>query len=149
MRKDLTKAGLSIVRKCGSAITGSVDNGGFPDLKTTLKPRENDGLRTFFFPTRTSSVSVQRYLKNSRASLYFFDGESLRGLMLTGSMEVLTDRNTRKRIWRDTDSELYPGGWSDPEFCILKFTTGNCRLFEEFKSWDFGMGRQDSGRANP
>ena len=89
MPKDLIKAGLSIVARSGKAIIASVDDDGFPNLKAMLKPRENDGLDVFYFTTNTASMRVQQYLKNPKASIYFYDSRFFKGLMLKGTMAVL------------------------------------------------------------
>jgi general stress protein 26 len=135
--KDLINAGLSIVAKSGKTIIASIDEDGFPNLKAMLPPRENDGLKTFYFTTNTSSRRVSQYLKNPKASIYFYDARFFRGLMLIGTMEVLTDQEMKNRIWRDGDTLYYSNGVTDPDYCVLKFTTMKCRMYENFKSYNF------------
>ena len=137
MPKDLIKAGLSIVARSGKAIIASVDDDGFPNLKAMLKPRENDGLKVFYFTTNTASMRVKQYLKNPKASIYFYDTRFFKGLMLKGKMEVRQDQQTRDRIWRDGDEMYYPLGVTDPDYCVLKFTADNGRMYENFHSYDF------------
>ena len=60
MSKDFIKAGLSIIAKSSKTIIASVDDDGFPNLKAMLKPRENDGLKVFFFTTNSKSLSRWR-----------------------------------------------------------------------------------------
>jgi general stress protein 26 len=137
MSKNLLKAGLSIMEKSGATIIASVDDEGFPNLKAMLKPRENDGLKVFYFTTNTSSMRVKQYLKNPKASIYFYESRFFRGIMLRGKMEVLQDQPTKDRIWRDGDTMYYSKGVTDPDYCVLKFTAKNCRMYENFKSYDF------------
>ena len=137
MPRDFIKAGLSIVTRSSKAIIASVDEDGFPNLKAMLKPRENDGLKVFYFTTNTSSMRVKQYLKNPKASIYFYDTRFFKGLMLKGKMEVRQDQQTRDRIWRDGDEMYYTLGVTDPDYCVLKFTADNGRMYETFKSYDF------------
>jgi general stress protein 26 len=137
MPRDFIKAGLSIVARSGKAIIGSVDDDGFPNLKAMLKPRENDGLKVFYFTTNTASMRVKQYLKNPKASIYFYDTRFFKGLMLKGTMEVLQDQPIRDRIWREGDEMYYPLGITDPDYCVLKFTAVNGRMYENFHSYDF------------
>ena len=137
MPRDFIKAGLSIVTRSSKAIIASVDEDGFPNLKAMLKPRENDGLKVFYFTTNTSSMRVKQYLKNPKASIYFYDTRFFKGLMLKGTMEVLLDQATRDRIWRDGDEMYYHLGATDPDYCVLKFTADKGRMYESFKSYDF------------
>lgn len=131
------KTALSIVEKSSYAIIASVDDDGYPNAKAMLPPREHDSLKTFYFTTNTSSRRVAQYLKNPKASIYFYDGQSFKGLMLKGTMKVLQDQPTKKRIWRDGDTMYYPKGVTDPDYCVLEFTAGNGRLYENFHSADF------------
>ena len=137
MSKDLLKIGLSIVEKSGKTIIASVDSDGFPNLKAMLKPRENIGLKIFYFITNTSSLRVKQYLNNPKASIYFYDGRFFRGIMLRSEMEVLQDQMTKNKLWRESDTMYYQKGITDPDYCVLKFTTKNCRIYENFKSYDF------------
>lgn len=137
MARDLSKAALAVIEKSGRAFIASVDDEGFPNLKAMLKPREHDGLSSFLFTTNTSSLRVRHYLQNPKASLYFFDGRFYRGVLLVGNMEVLQDQETKNRIWRDGDDRYYPGGVTDPDYCVLRFTAKKCRMYENFHSVDF------------
>ena len=57
--------------------------------------------------------------------------------MLKGTMEVMEDADTKKMIWRDGDTMYYPGGVTDPDYCVLKFTAQSGRYYANFKSEDF------------
>jgi hypothetical protein len=59
--------------------------------------------------------------------------------MLVGTMEVLQDQETKNRIWRDGDDRYYPGGVTDPDYCVLRFTAKKCRMYENFHSFDFDV----------
>lgn len=120
-----------------TAYIGSVDGEGFPNMKAMLAPRLRDGLRTFWFTTNTSSMRVRQYLDNNRACIYFCDEETFRGVMLTGTMEVLTDTASKELIWRDGDTEYYKGGVTDPDYCVLRFTALKGRFYKDFASKDF------------
>ena len=75
----------------------SVDRDGFPFVKAMLKPRKRNGLKEFWFSTNTSSLRVRQYLENPKASIYFYRKGLIRyeGVMLKGTMEVLTDQKTK------------------------------------------------------
>ena len=78
----------------------SVDQDGFPNAKAMLKPRKRNGLREFWFSTNTSSMRVRQYRENPKACIYFCHKGLIRyeGVMLKGTMEVLTDRETKEMI---------------------------------------------------
>jgi len=117
-----------------TAYIASIDADGFPNMKAMLAPRKRDGLKHFWFTTNTSSMRVAQYRKNPKASVYFCDQRYFRGVMLKGRMEVLEDPATKQQIWREGDAQYYPGGVTDPDYCVLKFTAATARAYSNFKS---------------
>ena len=119
------------------AFIGSVDAEGFPNIKAMLQPRRREGIRTFYFTTNTSSMRTSQYRKDNRACLYFCDSRFFRGVMLKGTMEVLTDAAHKEMIWHDGDTMYYEEGVTDPDYCVLKFTAVSGRYYSGFKSETF------------
>ena len=60
-----------------------------------------------------------------------------RGVMLRGTMDVLTDSASKEMIWQEGDTMYYPEGVTDPDYCVLKFTAISGRFYSNFKSEDF------------
>ena len=139
MSKDPVKTALSVIERSGKTMMGSVDEEGFPNVKAMLKPREQDGIKVFYFTTNTSSMRVRQYQKNPKASIYFYDARFFRGVMLKGIMEVLQDPASKERIWQEGDTMYYPLGVTDPDYCVLRFTSQRGRLYENFGSVDFSV----------
>ena len=110
----------------------SVDEEGYPCTKAMLSPRVREGIKTFYFTTNTFSLRVAHYKANPKASIYFCDAEGFKGIMLRGTMEVLTDAASKEMIWRDGDEEYYPGGVTDPNYCVLRFTATDGRFYSDF-----------------
>ena len=110
----------------------SVDQNGFPCTKAMLSPRVREGIKVFYFTTNTFSMRVAHYKANPKACIYFCDSDGFIGIMLRGTMEILTDAPTKEMIWRDGDTEYYPGGVTDPNYCILKFTAIDGRFYRDF-----------------
>ena len=123
-----------------TAFIGSVDADGFPCVKAMLAPRERDGA-TFYFTTNTSSVRVGQYLENPKASVYFYHRGLFRytGVMLKGTMRVLTDPQTKERIWRAGDKMFYKQGVTDPDYCVLQFTAESGRWYRDLKTESFTL----------
>ena len=89
------------------AYISSVDDEGYPCTKAMLAPRVREGIKVFYFTTNTFSLRVAHYKANPKASIYFCDAEGFKGMMLRGTMEVLTDAKSKEMIWRDGDTEYY------------------------------------------
>lgn len=129
----------------------SVDGEGFPNAKAMLKPRKRVGLKEFYFSTNTSSMRVKQYLDNPNACIYFYHKGLIKyvGVMLTGTMEVLTDQETKNMIWRAGDKIFYKQGVTDPDYCVLKFTATKGRYYCDLKTESFTVcpEEQTHGRA--
>lgn len=61
------------------------------------------------------------------------------GVMLKGKMEVLTDPETKEMIWRKGDTMYYPGGVTDPDYCVLRFTAESGRYYCDLKTESFTL----------
>lgn len=135
--RDSVKTVGGIIDKSGTAMIGSVDGEGFPNMKAMLPPRKREGISEFYFTTNTSSMRVKQYLENPKASIYFYDKRFYSGVMLKGTMEVLTDSKSKEEIWREGDEIYYPLGVTDSDYCVLKFTAQSGRYYSNFRSEDF------------
>ena len=123
-----------LIDAAGVSIIGSIDESGYPNSKAMLPPRKREGLETFYFTTNTSSMRVGQYKNNGKACLYFFDRRFFRGVMLLGKMEVLTDQKSKDMIWEESDTMYYPLGVTDPDYCVLKFSSEKIRVYQNFGS---------------
>lgn len=131
---------IEFIQKQKTAFVGSVDEDGFPNMKAMFTPRKIDG-NCFYFSTNTSSMRAQQFLKNPKASIYFYHRGRFKyeGIMLTGTMEVLQDDEIKREIWCTGDTIYYKQGVTDPDYCVLKFTAMKGRRYCDFKSESFQM----------
>nr|WP_320024223.1 pyridoxamine 5'-phosphate oxidase family protein [uncultured Acetobacterium sp.] len=128
-----------LIDQQSAAFISSVDDEGFPNTKAMLPPRKREGIRTFYFTTNTSSMRVAQYRGNPKACIYFCDKDLFRGIMLKGTMAILEDVKSKEMIWRDGDTMYYPGGVTDPDYCVLKFTAETGRFYSDFNSEEFNI----------
>lgn len=131
---------LEFISKQKVAFVASVDEEGFPNMKAMFVPRKIEG-NSFYFSTNTSSMRVQQFLKNPKASIYFYSKGRFKyeGIMLVGTMEVLTDEAVKQEIWCVGDTMYYKQGVTDPDYCVLKFTAIRGRHYCALKSESFEM----------
>lgn len=120
-----------------TVFLGSVNEQGFPNIKAMLQTRKREGIRIFYFTTNTSSMRVKQYLKNPKACVYFCNQDTFIGAMLLGTIEILTDDKSKQMIWREGDEIYYPKGVTDPDYCVLRFTTLSGRIYRNFHSVNF------------
>ena len=120
--RDAEKTVGNMIDKEKTIFIGSVDAEGFPNIKAMLQARKREGIKHIYLTTNTSSMRVSQFFK---------------GVMLRGTMEVLTDNASKEMIWREGDTMYYPEGVTDPDYCVLKFTAFSGRYYSGFKSEDF------------
>ena len=127
----------NLIDKQGVSFIASISEDGFPNMKAMLPPRKRKGIKEFWFTTNTSSMRAAQYRKNPNASIYFCDKRFFRGVMLLGTMEVLEDAESKQMIWHEGNTMYYPKGVTDPDYCVVKFTTIKGRYYSNFHSEDF------------
>ena len=137
--RDVQKTIGNLIDKQPVAYIGATDSEGFPSIKAMLAPRLREGLTTFYLTTNTSSRHVAQYRADARACLYFCDRRYFRGVLLTGTIEVLEDAAAKELIWQDGDTLYYPQGVTDPDYCVLRFTAQRGRYYSSFHSEDFSI----------
>lgn len=118
-----------LIERSGNAYVCSVDEAGYPLVKCMFA-RGKSG-NQFYFSSNLSSRRTGQFLHNSKSSVYFCDEANFQAVLLSGEMEVLTDLDHRRMIWREGDEQYYPTGVEDADYCVLRLTArrGRCYLF--------------------
>ena len=129
---------MRLVERSKNAVTVSVSEDGFPNERMMFA-RIKDGFETHYFSTNYSSGHVQEYLMNPKASVYYYDARHYKGLTLVGEMEVLTDLESKRRLWQQGDEMYYAEGVEDPDYCVLKFTVQRGRYYYSVGAFSFTM----------
>lgn len=135
--RDTEKTVGNMIDHQKTSFISSIDNEGFPNTKAMLKPRKREGIKHIYFSTNTSSMRVEQFRENPKACVYFCDTRFFRGVMLKGTVEVLTDEEIKREIWVPGDEIYYKEGVTDPDYCVLKFTAQSGRYYSNFKSESF------------
>ena len=112
---------LALADRSGIVMLGTNGDDGTPNIKAMLK-MENEGLKTVWMSTNTSSRRVGQLRRDPRACLYFIDMEKWMGVMLVGGVELLQDAESRQRLWREGFEKYYSLGVNDPDYTVLRFT---------------------------
>ena len=133
---EAKRSALILIEQCGTAMVGSIGPDGNPWIKAMVKV-EAEGLQTIWFSTNTSSSRVNQYLADPRASVYFVNVIDYKGLLLLGEMSVLTDRESRRRVWRYGNEIYYPNGIEDPDYAVLRFTATSGNYYHNLKNSTF------------
>ena len=120
-KEQAIQESLDLVNNSTIAMLGTNGDDGYPNIKAMIKV-ENEGLKTIWFSTNTSSRRVAQVLRDHKTCVYFVDMNKWKGLMLVGTVEVLQDAESRQRLWHPGDEKYYPLGVADPDYSVLRFT---------------------------
>lgn len=125
--------------KVNSFIISCVGEDGYPLTKAVSPAKYREDINEIYFCTNTSSKFVKEIRANNKASVYFYSQMLLwEGCMLKGSMEIVEDMEIKEKFWLDKFKNVYPEkSFTDPDFCLLKFTAIAGRYYSMFKPIDF------------
>lgn len=59
--------------------------------------------------------------------------------MLTGEIEVLSDIESKKRLWWDGCERFYPLGVEDPDYSVLRFIAKCGNYYQGLKNISFDI----------
>jgi general stress protein 26 len=119
-------------------MVASQDAAGYPNVKAMFKI-EAEGVRIVRFSTNTSSARVAQFKASPKACVYFHDADTFQGLMLIGTMEVTSDLDMRRRLWREGWEVYYPLGVTDPDYSILTFTAVSGNYYHSLQNVTFDI----------
>ena len=137
-KEDAIEKGLSLVNRSTIAMLGTNGDKGYPNIRAMIK-MENEGLKTIWFSTNTSSRKIPQLKKNPKACVYFVDFDKWIGLMLVGTTEIRKDQQSRERLWREGYEKYYPKGVNDPDYSVLRFTTQWGRYYHSLNHITFEL----------
>jgi len=103
-----------------------IDEDGYPTT-SVITPAKSDELKTVWLCTMLDSNHARRIANCSRASVSFTSAEYC--VNLVGDIEVITDAAVKQEMWYDRLAYHFPCGETDPNYCVLKFTTKRYKLF--------------------
>lgn len=126
----------SLVQNAKIAYVSAVNDEGFPNTKAVLA-LQRDGLFVHYFSSNLSAKRSQQFIKNPKACVYFCNEAEFKGLMLIGSMQVLTDHEHKAMLWRDGFEIYYPDGIDTEDYCVLKFTGEKGNYYHDLENNDF------------
>ena len=130
MNAAIIEKANKIIKTCDAAYFGVIDEDGYPSV-STVSPTGTESIQEVFFTTNIGGNKEKRLRKSSRASICFRSGND--NITLVGDAEILTDQETKSRMWQDWFISHYPGGETDPNYIVVKLTTKRVSLWVDFE----------------
>jgi general stress protein 26 len=127
-KEEAIKKSLELIKRSKIVLLGTNSEDGYPNIKALLN-LETEGLKTIWLSTNTSSKRVRQIKENPKACVYYVDESQFVGLMLLGKIEILNDRQSRKKLWRDGYEKYYRAGIDDPDYSVLRVTSERANFY--------------------
>ena len=128
-----------LYKSVNTFVLSCVGADGYPLSKAVVPGKHRESLDEMYFCTNTSSRYAAAIAQNPKASVYFYTRKLLwKGCMLKGDMEIVSDMAIKARYWDNQFANAYPEkSYTDPDFCVLKFTPVSGRFYSMYRPVDF------------
>ncbi len=138
-KQEAMAEGLQLIERSKICLVGTNGEDGFPNIKAMMNAK-HEAINRIWLSTNTSSRRVQQLKKDNRACVYYVDDQEFKGLMLTGTIEILQDLESRQMLWADGDERYYPLGVEDPDYTVLCFTAYRGNYYHKLQNVTFEIG---------
>ena len=131
-----------LYKRVNTFILTCVGPDGYPMTKAVVPGKYRQSLSVMYFCTNTSSKFFAEISKNPKSNVYFYSRFIMwwKGCSLKGDMEIVADMAIKEKYWREAFKNAYlQKSFTDPDFCVLKFTPVSGRFYADFKIADFDI----------
>lgn len=120
--KTMKEKATELLQRCEVVVLASVNKEGYP-RPVPMSKIATEGISTIWMSTGADSWKTIDFRANPKAGLCFNEkGDSV---VLTGEVEVVTDEQQKLALWQDWFIDHFPGGPTDPNYVLLKFTSNH------------------------
>jgi general stress protein 26 len=150
--RDAKRLSLDLIETAEAAYVTTIDQDGFPQTRAMFNLRRREqfpGLASLFkdhqdnflvyFTTNTSSPKIRHIKKNPKVAVYYCKAGEFRGLMLSGEMEIVTNRAEKERVWQKGWEMYYPGGVHDPDHTVLRLRRIAAKYYHQLDWFHFDL----------
>ena len=136
MNTKMFEKANQVIKTCENGSFGVIDENGYPSVSTVsiIKP---ENISEIYFSTNIGGNKEKRLKKNNKASICCCAGGN--NITLVGEAEILTDQETKNKYWLDWFIDVYKGGKTDPDYCVIKFTTKRVSLWIDCEIAEFSI----------
>jgi general stress protein 26 len=142
-RTKKQKECLEMMENASIVELTTIDKNGFPSTRAMLNLRnkqqyphlvalyeaENNPL-TVYLTTNTSSEKFGEIRQNGKACLYYCEPQNFHGILLQGTVEIVTDNELRQKAWQKGWKIYYPEG--DSDYTLLRFVPDRLKTYANF-----------------
>lgn len=128
--KSIKEQALEMLQRCEVVILASVNKDGYP-RPVPMSKIHTEGLNEIWMVTGRNSLKTKDFVRNPHAGVCFCEAGN--SVVLTGTVEIITDKATKEKLWQDWLIDYCPGGAADENYILLKFTGCHATLWIDGK----------------
>lgn len=142
MSKELLKKAEDLINQCTAHTRESeltfdwvmalTDEFGYPSA-SMITAAKADGTNWIAFCTGKNANKPNRIRKDPRACVYLFENKSFSGISLMGKIEILTDLETKQKMWYDELADHFSSP-EDDGLCVLMFKPERYNIFIDYQT---------------
>jgi len=126
MNTKMMERANELIKQAANVHLGVIDKSGYP-VVMVMSLINPETISEIFLSSTISSNKVKSLQANNKASVCYSTKDY--NITLVGEVEILTDQATKSKCWQNWFIEVYPGGETDPDYCIIKFTAKRASLY--------------------
>ena len=126
MNEKIIAKANEILKKSANVNLAVIDENGYP-VVMAMSLINPESISEIYLSTTLSSNKAKNLQKNNKASVCCSTPHD--NITLVGEVEIFTDQETKTKCWQNWFIEVYPGGETDPDYCVIKFTTKRVSMF--------------------
>ncbi|MDR1809882.1 MAG: pyridoxamine 5'-phosphate oxidase family protein [Prevotella sp.] len=134
---------LKVMESASFVELTTIDRNGFPSTRAMLNLRNKQQYPhlavlyeaeinplTVYLTTNTSSEKFGEIRQNTKACLYYCEPHAFHGVLLQGTVEIVTDNELRQKAWQKGWETYYPKG--DSDYTLLRFVPERLKTYANF-----------------
>ena len=130
----ITKKANEMIKTFENASFGVIDENGYPSV-SAVSLSKPETISELHFTTTLDANKAKRLQQNNKASINCFSDTN--NITLVGEASILTDQESKNNYWQDWFIHIYPGGKTDPNYCVIKFTAKRASLWIDEEGAEF------------
>jgi general stress protein 26 len=99
----------------------TLDESGHPTARI-MDPFDPESAMKIWMGTNKNTRKVEQIKKDTRATLAYYDAESMGYVTLIGKARLVTDPMLKEKWWKEEWNAFYPGGKESEVYSLIEFS---------------------------
>jgi general stress protein 26 len=134
---------LAVMKTASFVELTTIDRNGFPSTRAMLNLKNEQQYPhlaplyeaevnplTVYLTTNTGSEKFGEIRQNAKACLYYCEPQNFHGILLQGTIEIVTNGELRQKAWQKGWEIYYPKG--DSDYTLLRFVPEKLKTYTNF-----------------